>query len=150
MPITSSILLNLGQVPEGITDPILYEALLNIHNALDLLAQAGSGTVEAELDFSDFIASYLAVRVVETNYNIMAADGLVLANAATQPIVLSLPAASDSLGARFSIKCIDNTFPVTVLGASAGETIDQQTTGISLTLYDSITVKSDGTDWWII
>lgn len=29
----------LGQVPEGIEDPIMYEALLNIHNALQLLAE---------------------------------------------------------------------------------------------------------------
>lgn len=145
MPV-SDIDLNLGQVPTDIEDPTVYSALLDIHNALEILASRGS---TGEIAFDDFINKFLTVTVVNGNYSVLPTDGLILVAATVADVSIILPLASEVSGYEFSVKCVDDTFAVTVL-ANGVETIDGITVGIGLTLYDSLTVKSDGANWYII
>lgn len=79
-------------------------------------------------------------------YTMLTTDHVVLANKATA-FTITLPAAADLTGQHYYIKSI-GVGAVTVDGASA-ETIDDVAT-VVLNQYESITIVSDGSEWWII
>lgn len=145
MPISSAIDLNLGQVPQ-IDDPILYEAILDIHNALEKLAQSGAAP---EFDFNSYIARQHNVVAIGASGSIPSDAKLILASGAAGTITLVLPTAASVQGYEIIIKCVNADNPVIIVGDGA-ETIDNNATGIELNVYDSIIVKSDGTKWWIV
>ena len=85
-----------------------------------------------------------AISTKTANYTLTSTDSTILANGA---ITVTLPTATGIGGRQYTIKNI-STSAVTI--ASAGGTIDGATT-ISLTShYESVTVQSNGTNWWVI
>jgi hypothetical protein len=110
------------------------------------LTDAGAGstvTVTA-------LAGSMVLNVVTTSsntYNFADTDCIVLANPTANQI-LSLPWAGLHPGRVITIKrAAANGFTVTV--STAGENMDGSITRL-LSAYESITVVSDGTNWWVI
>jgi hypothetical protein len=154
IPSLNSIIdLRLDSTPK-ISDPVIYEALFEIHSAIEKLVRQYDGTNEDILttltNILAFISQQKAIKTITTSYVVLSTDGTILVDASTSSITVTLPSALNLLGTVFNVKCIDNTNAVIVVGASGSETIDTFSTGIELDLYDSISVKSDGSDWWII
>lgn len=92
-----------------------------------------------------------AVTTTSTNLNLDNTHSVVLVNATTASVQVTLPNAAGITGRRYDIKRLDNntgTYNVTV--ASAGGTIDGNATFSITTQYGCVTVVSDGTNWWQI
>lgn len=140
--------LHLGTVPSDIQDPAVYEALINIHNTLETLAFTSVGESE-EGGFTEYLARERAISVITTNYNITSADKTILLDASANTVTGVLPTASAVTGYVYEIKCVDDTFTATVDTVGADK-LDDSAAVFELILHESITVKSDGTDWWII
>jgi hypothetical protein len=138
--------LHLGNVPD-LEEPELYSALLAIHNAIQILATLSVGTSEDSA--ASYIAKQRAVVLTNTNYLVTSLNGTILVAANTSDVLITLPPAVDNFGYQYTIKCIDATFAVTVVGEGVS-TIDSYAAGIGLTLHDALTVRCDGSNWWII
>lgn len=94
----------------------------------------------------------LAINLVTktANYTATLDDHTIACNASGGAFTITLPLASGAIGQILNIKKIDSSAnAITVDGASA-ETIDSGATASLTVQYESITVQSDGTEWWII
>lgn len=92
----------------------------------------------------------LAVATKTTSYTATNSDAVILCDASAAGITVTLPTAVGRLGRVYNIKKIDSSsFTVTVDG-DGSETIDDGTTAILTVQYESITIISDGTEWWIL
>jgi hypothetical protein len=100
-------------------------------------------------------SSYVLVTTSATPYVMAAATTTVLA-APVGAQTVQLPAANGAgvtAGSPYTVKRVNTTVNVVTV-TSAGGTIDgvAAATGIALAggTFDSITVQSDGTNWWIV
>jgi len=89
------------------------------------------------------------IRTVTANTTALLTDGMILADATSGPITVSLPAASEAFEQEFTVKKIDATLSSVILDPDGSETIDGNTTITTTTQYTSFTIKSDGVTWWI-
>lgn len=89
------------------------------------------------------VATTVAVKT--TSYSVLATDHTILANGA---ITVTLPDATVLAGEQFIIKNITATSTVT-LNTTSSQTIDGATS-TTLTPGVSLTVVSDGSNWWIV
>lgn len=82
-----------------------------------------------------------------SDYTITATDGVIVADATTGNILITLPAAAGLQGKVYTVKRIDSSAnTVTVQGA---QTIDDAVNQL-LNQYDALMIVSDNTEWWII
>lgn len=98
-------------------------------------------------DLRDFVVSVFGVSGVVSKtgtYTATDDDQTILCNGS---FTLTLPAAADRTNKLF---CIKNTGTgVITIDGDGAETIDNST-NVLLNQYDSLTIVSDGTEWWII
>ena len=145
--LSSSIDIFLNNVPE-VSDPELYQALLEIHSAIEaILAVISTG--EDEVTPIEELERLKAIKVVNANYAMQNADGTVLVSSSLSDITISLPDASANLGVRYRVKVINDTFRSYVRALGLG-TIDNETGAFELFLMESLEVQSDGNNWWIV
>ena len=85
------------------------------------------------------------VAVKTTSYSILATDHTILANGA---ITVTLPDATVLAGEQFIIKDITAASNVTI-NTTSSQTVDGSTS-TTLTPGMSVTVVSDGSNWWIV
>lgn len=91
-----------------------------------------------------------ATSTKTTSYTIGTSDTVIFANATSNSVTITLPAASTMAGYRFYIKRIDNSVNPCMIARSGSDTIDGQTS-ISIDFqYTSLTVVSNGSGWYII
>ncbi len=83
------------------------------------------------------------------NYTITLSDYAVLGNATGGVFSVSLPVVATATGRIFVIKKIDSSANVVTVQANGAEIIDNSNTFSLTDQFDSITVQSDGTQWWI-
>lgn len=106
------------------------------------------------LDFMPPIYTPPQKETVETNIvsktsNYSAVDGdIVLADATTGNLTVTLQSAS--VNATITVKKVDSSVNLVILDGDGAETIDGSTTQNITNQWDSITVKSDGSNWYII
>jgi len=81
-------------------------------------------------------------------YILTAADGIVLCNASSGVFTITLPAASRNI--MYSIKKIDSSGNIVTIDANGSETIDGDLTVSLNTEGESITIVTDGSNWFII
>ncbi len=85
-----------------------------------------------------------------TSYTIGTSDTVIFANASFGAVVITLPVASGLTGYRFFIKRTDGSANSCSIARSGSDTIDGQTS-ISFDMqYASMTVISDGSQWYIL
>jgi hypothetical protein len=76
-------------------------------------------------------------------------DGVIFLDATSNDITITLPTAAAGDGLVYWIKRIDTSANVVTVDGNGAETIDNNAT-VTLNTMDSITITSDGTEWWII
>jgi len=92
------------------------------------------------------VGTTLVVKIAD--YTITASDSVVVVDASSSAVVITLPTASGIIGREYTIKCIDTTNTVTIV-CSGSETIDNETLQ-NLSTWGAIKVISDGTNWLIV
>jgi hypothetical protein len=85
-----------------------------------------------------------------TTYTITSTDTVVIADATSNAVTITLPTASTVTGYRYFIKRKDNTANVVTVARSGSDTIDGAASFTLDLQYTSMTVVSDGTNWYII
>ena len=104
--------------------------------------------ITADQFVGPFFLSYVGVS---GSYNMTTSDTLIVCDASSGPVTVTLISASGNSGQYVYIK--DNgsatTNSVTINPAN-GETIDGETSLSIIRSYDSVTLVSDGTNEWLI
>lgn len=141
--------LSLGQVPQ-VDDPVLYQELLDIHNAIEALLTSS--------DAGDAIAlAYIAKKrnfsnpPVDSNYTVLITDGTIRVDASAGDVTVTMHPIASGLGFSYEIKRIDTvtTNKVTLVGDGT-ELIDGHASGINISTKSSYTVKANNVGWDII
>ena len=88
------------------------------------------------------------VATKDAAYTIKAEDNMILADGSLNPVPITLPSAVDLSGNDFVVKCIDDTNTVSVT-ADGAETIDGSAS-IQIYKHETLTLRSDGENWWLI
>ena len=144
--------LNLGNVPQ-VDDFQVYEALLVVHTAIEALAtrleDIDTGILVGLGDENAYIAAQLSVKTTAVSYLIQEGDGTVLTNTLTSHININLPSANGISGTEYTIKQVLGDLTTLVIPYGS-DTIDGDTGTLVLYLDQSITLKSDGANWWIL
>jgi hypothetical protein len=90
------------------------------------------------------------ITTVNTNTTLLSSNYVVLADASSSSVRIQLPAASLHTGRTYHIKKIDNTTNLVTLSGNIAETIDGLNTQAINAQYISLTIVSNGTNWFII
>lgn len=91
-----------------------------------------------------------AFASVSGNTTLTDAHAVVAVDATTGTVTITLPTAVGITGRRYDIKKIDSSANSVVIDGNASETIDGATTVSTTTQWQSFTVVSNGTNWYII
>ena len=90
------------------------------------------------------------ITTVNTNTTLLSSNYVVLADASSSSVRIQLPAASLHTGRTYHIKKIDSTTNLVTLSGNIAETIDGLNTQAINAQYISLTIVSNGTNWFII
>ncbi|HEY3999843.1 MAG TPA: phage tail protein [Candidatus Xenobia bacterium] len=94
--------------------------------------------------------SQLSVTTQTTSYTLVATDDVVLGNATSAAITLTLPSAAGITGKTYSMKKIDPTGNAVTIATTGSQTIDGSTTQVLAAQYQEMMVVSNGTSWYIV
>lgn len=123
--------------------PPSHELLVNSHEIrIELISDAEDFRFPGDGD--------LHVVTVTGATTLTAGHDVVLCNATSAAFTVTLPAAASNTGRRYSIKKIDSSANAVTVDGNGSETVDDSTTRVLSMQYDSISIVSDGTEWWII
>lgn len=111
------------------------------------LAINGSGSATA-IQIAAATGTYLNRSSVSTNTTLTNLNDVVLVNATSAAIDITLPTPSD--GKLFYIKKTDGSANLVNILPSSSETIDGESRNVLLSQYDCIELVSDGTNWWVL
>ena len=90
------------------------------------------------------------IRSVTGTAVVAAGDSILLADATAGAVTVPLPAAADNEGRTITVKKIDASVNTVTLDGDGSETIDNAATKVISTQYASVSVVSDGAEWWIV
>lgn len=133
-------------------DTVYLSGLTENNNVLATYAYERGQLNKTNVEYVSGIAVYASgsvlksVASVSSNGNISSDVTLVTTAAAT--ITMTLPA--PVTGQVFTVKKIDNGAGSAVVDQNASETIDGATSKTLASQYESVTVVSDGTNWFVI
>lgn len=108
-----------------------------------------TGTARKQFAFTDSVM-YVAVVSKSADYLATSSDNTILVDASGASRTITLPTASGTSGKDYTIKKTDNSANTVVVDANLAETIDGNLTMTLAFQYDSITIRSDGSNWHII
>jgi hypothetical protein len=80
----------------------------------------------------------------------LSSDEIILANASSAPITITLPTAVGVTGQTYTIKRINSGSNAVTVGTTSSQTIDGITTYALSAQYKYVKVASDGANWIII
>ncbi len=138
MTINSDIDIHLGKVPD-VDDPSLYEALLAVHNALEILLTEIQEARDRELVVSSILVS---------DYSVGSLDNLILTDTTTGNVNITLPDPTLVSGRRFTVKQTAGA-NTTVVSVDGGATIDGAAS-TNITLLATKTFASNGVEYFIL
>jgi len=90
------------------------------------------------------------VTSVSTNYTILSIDDLILVDASSGDVTISLPSAVSNPGKEFDIKKIDSSENEVILDPYSTETIDTEDGQRIDYVGDCINIVSNSSNWYII
>lgn len=94
--------------------------------------------------------TFNAPTSITANYTAISSDYLILANATSGAIVITLPTAVGISGKQYVIKKVDATSNSVTIDPNGAQTVDGLTTISTDTANDSVTIQSDGANWRIV
>jgi hypothetical protein len=105
-------------------------------------------------EYNLITASLVGVKTpitnVSTNHTITLLNGTIIVDASVGPVTITLPTVLSANEYIFRVKKKDVSSNAVIIDAAGAETIDGASTYSLYTQYETITVQSDGTQWWII
>lgn len=85
-----------------------------------------------------------------TNFTITATGTVFLVDASSAAVTATLPAAATYPDRMITVKKVDSSTNSVTVDGNGSETIDGSTTQVITTQYVSITMISDGSEWFIL
>jgi len=140
--------LQLPAIPESISDDV-KDFLRALHFELSNCL-VGSRYIGGLLNASDTIVNGLAINVtsVSDDYTTTQSDDVILCDASSDAITVTLMPASNVIGKIYYLKKVDSSGNAVTVDGDESETIDGSTTQSLSSQYDSITIISDGNNWY--
>lgn len=89
-------------------------------------------------------------RTETANYTVQAADEIILGDATSGAITISLPTAAAAANRILRVKKIDSSVNIVKVDPDGAETIDGAADFDLTAQHEVIEFGSDGTDWWIL
>ncbi len=101
---------------------------------------------------ADAIGGPIAISMKVANYTLLNSDNVILGDTSVglADLTFTLPTAASAVGQVFFLKKIDAAAFNVIVKGNGVEQIDGSNTFIITTQYASVTVVSDGTQWWVI
>lgn len=134
-------------------DSILAYALQNAAGGTYILSMdssnarigIGTSTINSTLQVAGSISTAIAAK--SSAYTIVITDSTILVSGTT---TITLPTAVGITGRMYTVKKTDTAGTTVTVATTSSQNIDGATTSLLATQYQSVTVQSDGTQWWII
>lgn len=146
MPINDRIQMRRGTASAWTTaDPTLYAGEFGFETDTFRLKIGDGSTVWTSLPY--ITRSSVAKTA---NYTLVIKDRGVFVDASGGAVTITLPTAASAKNVQYFIKKIDSSVNAVTVDGDGSETIDDSTTQVISSQYDSIEIYSDGTEWWII
>lgn len=133
---------------EQIVGPVITHGPIRTQATAPLQKYVGMFWYDTSQDRSTTLG-VKAIRTITEDYSALNTDEVILADATAGNIIITLPFASDDVGKIFEIKKINIINSVTIEGIYS-ELIDADLNKIIGIQYNSISIISDGTQWWIL
>lgn len=123
-------------------------------NVVTAIATITSGT---EIGWSNSSAAILSwennssqiIAWANAQYAVSANNATILINHPSAPFGVVLPTAASITGQQYKIKKIDSSANAVTVSTTSSQTIDNALTYPLSTQYQSVTLQSDGSNWWI-
>ena len=106
------------------------------------------GAVTSQINAKENLVQQTATITTATTLDLSSRN--VFVDASTGALTITLPSALSAEGRYFNIKKIDGTANAVTVDADGSETIDGGVTASLASQYDSLSVISDGAEWFII
>lgn len=137
---------------------IIPTTMSNILPFGNQLGDIGSNSIRWNFIYGDAIVTnsittsglLLAQTVQSTNYTATSSDYSIFCIGGTSGITIALPAAASNIGRVYIIKKIDSGAGKITIDANLNETIDGSLTWLLTLQYESITIQSNGSNWYIL
>ncbi len=103
------------------------------------------------IEYINFTSSNIGntVNTISSNYTVSGTDYIILANAASGNIIITLYTAINNKGKVLKFKKIDSSANTITIDGNGSETIDGSITKVLSTQYSILSIVSDGTNWYI-
>ncbi len=88
--------------------------------------------------------------ITDANHTALITDHTILMSTGATGRTVTLPTVATSNGLVLNIKKIDVGVGSVTVDGNGAETIDDATTQVLSSQFDSITIQCDGTEWWIL
>jgi hypothetical protein len=89
------------------------------------------------------------VSVKTSSYSVLTTDCFLAADATTGTLTFTLPTASGNTGRIFYMKKIDSSANAMVIQGNGGDLIDGLSTVSTMVQYESFSIISTGTGWYL-
>ena len=96
------------------------------------------------------IGGPVAISIKNANYTVMLSDNIILGDATSGAIILTLPSAASAAGRVFFFKKIDPSANAVTVKGNLAELIDNSNAVVIASQYVAITVVSNGTQWYLL
>jgi len=103
----------------------------------------------AEDDSPKFAGIAVEISTKTANYTLTLFDSVILGDATSGSIIITLPLASAQKGRVYHVKKIDDSVNTVTIKGSGSETIDGDNTKVLSSQYLAFSVITDETQWWI-
>lgn len=127
---------------EGTTVSSIIEQL-NFTGSNVTVTDAGSGVALVTIGSR-------SITTKTSDYTITSADNMILVDASAGDVTVTLPTAVGISGVEYVIKKIDSSSNFVIIEGNGSQTIDGETDQRTDGQYTSITVVSNGTNWFIV
>jgi len=133
---------SLNAVIEGIVRRLNAHKARHQDGGADEISLAGLTVASEDIDFT--LNEYTSAQTLTAdNY-------LVIVDASSGNITITLPASASHTNRIYTIKKIDSSQHKVTIDANSTETIDGEETIVLNLQYSYVTIICDGTEWWII
>lgn len=92
----------------------------------------------------------ISVVTKTSDFTATQSNDVILVDASSGAVTITLMGASDREGKTLFVKKVDSTANAVTVDGDGSETIDDSTTRVLSSQYDSVQIVSDGSEWWII
>jgi hypothetical protein len=97
------------------------------------------------------VGTEVVTAVKTSTYSITSADDVIPCSVSGGAFTVTLPTAVGVSGKRYTIKRTDQTLAnALTIATTSAQTIDGATTRKLMTQYESVTVESDGSNWYVV